>query len=263
MFSATRAELTKIVTLPRVWIVTGVSLALHVLILSQSVHLNASAVADIAPDGTIEIFIGERQPADQAILGLLVASSLQISLLLPILGAMIAGQEFRSRQLGMSVLAVPRRGRLLAAKTLAAGLYLLALAVLIAALSVAFMYAGIKDWNPDLLVSRAALLGQARFVAFAVLFALTGFAIAVIARSTLIAIIVTVALIAITMTQAATAVAPSLDALLPLSAGRNLLLDAATNKLTAGPAHGLTVLAGWATATIAAAAVMLRRRDAR
>ncbi|MER6000222.1 hypothetical protein ABT120_16755 [Nonomuraea angiospora] len=113
--SAVRAELTKILTLPRVWIATGVVLGLHALVLIQSVRLNAEAVADITPDGVIEIFIGTPQPATEAILGLLAASSLQMGLLVPVLAAMIAGQEFRSNQLGVTVLAVPRRGRLIAA----------------------------------------------------------------------------------------------------------------------------------------------------
>jgi ABC-2 type transport system permease protein len=258
-----RAELTKILTLPRVWMCTGVILALHVLALLQPAELFAGAVADITPDGTIEIFVGEPEPATAAILGLLVSSSLQISLLLPILAAVIAGQEFRSSQLGLTVLAIPRRGRLLVGKTLAATGYLLVVSVLIAAISTAFMYAAVRDWNPGLLLSTDAFLGHGKFVVFAVLFSLTGSAITVIARSTLIGIIVSVALSAITMTQVLAGAAPALDALFPVSAARNLLLDSDLSRLTAGPEHGLVVLVGWTLATTVLAGISLRRRDAR
>lgn len=263
VLAATRAELTKILTLRSVWIFTGIILGLQSLVLSQAARLNAEAVANITPDGIIEIFVGQRQPANEALLDLLVASSLQMSLLLPSLAAVIAGQEFRSRQLGLTVLAVPQRGRLLVAKSLAVTIYLLLTTLLIVGISTAFMYVTIKDWNPGLLLSADALNGHARFIVYAVLFSLIGFAITVIARSALTGIIVTVAVIAVTMTQVLAEIAPALDALFPLSAGRNLLLNGTVNRLTAGPEHGLLVLVCWALATTIIAGITLSRRDAR
>jgi ABC-2 type transport system permease protein len=261
--SAIRSELTKIVTLRGVRVFTAVIVGLHVLILLQPTRLFADAVAGITPDGTIEVFAGQPQPANQAILGLLVASSLQISLLLPILAAMIAGHEFRARQISTTVLAVPQRKRLMAAKVVAAGVYLLGVAVVIAAISSAFMYLAVEDWNPGLLASGEALLGQAKYVAFAVLFSLTGFAVTIIARSTIAAIFVTLALITATMTQLLARSAPAVDALLPLSAGRSLLLDPDINQLTSSPTHGLVVLLAWAVASTVAAGATLVVRDAR
>ncbi len=260
---ATRAELTKILTLPGVWIFLGVMLALDVLVLAQPARLFAEAVAAITPDGVIEIFTGQPEPATEAILGLLVSSSLQISMLLPILAAVIAGQEFRSGQLGLTVLAMPRRGGLLVAKILALTAFLLCVAILIAGVSTAFMYAAVKDWNPGLLLSGDAFLGHGKFVVFAVLFSLTGFAITVIARGTLAGVTVVVALIALTMTQVPSGTAPALDSLLPVSAGRNLLLDAGVNRLSAGPGHGLLMLVGWALVTTVVAGITLGGRDAR
>ncbi|MEU4836036.1 ABC transporter permease [Streptosporangium sp. NPDC023615] len=260
---ATRAELSKILTLPGVWIFTGIVLALDVLIVSASAGLYAEAVANITPDGIIEIFIDDPQPATEAILDMLVASSLQIGVFLPIVAAMIAGQEFRSHQLGPTVLAVPRRGLLLVAKTLALTAYLLVVAILIAGISTASTYAAVKDWNPGLLLTGDAFLGQGKFVVFAVLFSLTGFAIAVIGRGTLAGVVGVVVLIAFTMVQSPSEAGPALDAFLPVGAGRNLLLDAGANRLSAGPGHGLLVLAGWALVTTAVAGITLARRDAR
>jgi ABC-2 type transport system permease protein len=62
------------------------------------------------------------------------------------------------------------------------------------------------------------------------------------------------------MTQAAPA---RLDALFPLSAGRNLLLDPALGELTAGRVHAALVIAGWGALSLAGAFALFRRRDVR
>lgn len=263
VLAATRAELTKIYTLPSVWLTTGAILALQILVSIPAMGLAADAVANITPDGTIEIFIGQPQPATRALTEYLVASSFQMSVFLPVLAAIIAGQEFRSRQLGLTVLAVPRRGRLLVAKTLAAAAYLAVVAILIVAISTAVLYDAVRDWNPGLLLTDAVFLGHAKFVAFAVLFPLIGFAATIVGRGVLAGILVSVALIGVTMTQVLAATAPAVDALLPVSAGRNLLLDPELSDLQAGPAHALTVLIGWTLAAVVAAGITLHRRDAR
>lgn len=263
MVAATRAELTKILTLPSVWIVTGIILALHVLVQLQPAKLFADAVANITAEGVIEVFVGRPQPAAEAILGLLAGGALQMGLFLPVLAAVIAGQEFRSQQLGLTVLAMPRTVRMVAAKLLATALYVLVVAILIAGISTAFMYVAVEAWNPGLLLTGEAFAGHGRFITFAVLFCLTTLAVTIVARNTLTGIIVTVALIAITMSQVLAGVAPDLDALLPLSAARNLMLDPGVNDLTAGRVHGLLVLIGWAAVTAVAAAITLSRRDAR
>lgn len=263
LLAATRAELTKIRTLRSVSLVSGGILALQVLVMVPAMGRYAEAVAGITPDGIIEIFTGQPEPATEAILETLVASSFQMTQFLPAVAAVIAGQEFRSRQLGPTLLAVPRRGRLLAAKALAATGYLLVLTMLIAGISTAFTYAAIKDWNPGLLLTGDAFLGHGKFIAYALLSSLITFAVTVVARSTLIGIVVTVALLTVTLSQVLAGAAPAVDALFPLSAGRNLLLDPQMNRLTAGPAHALVVLIGWALATTSIAGVVLSRRDAR
>ena len=261
--AAARAECTKAISLPSTWIATGVILALHVLIQAANLGPNADAVAAITPNGTIEIFAGDPQPAHRALVGFLVASSFQMGLFLPVLAAVIAGPEFRGRQLGQSLLAVPRRGRLVLAKAIAAGGFLALVSALVAAISVGFLYAATRSWDPGLTVSADAWLGQAKFLAFAVSSGLVTVALTGLARSTLLGIVLTLALTALTMTQLPAAVSPFLDSLLPLSAGRNLLLDPAANELSAGPGQALVVLVVWPVAAMTAAAVALTRRDAR
>lgn len=263
MLATVRSELTKLRTLPSVWVVTAMVLALQTIVLLEPGGLIANAVHHMAPNGTIEIFRGHPQPANTAILGLLSSSSLQGGLFLPVIAAVVAGHEFRAGQWGVSVLSVPRRGVLVAAKAIATAICMLVLAVLIAALSIGFMYLHVKDWNPGLVFSADALTGQAAFVAFVVLFSLTTFAITLLARSTLVGIVALAVLVMVTMTQLLATTLPALDALLPLSAARNLLLDPGINVLTASPAEGIVVLVGWALVTVASAAVVLTRRDAR
>lgn len=260
--AATRAELTKIITLRSVWLVLGAILGLQLLAEAQALGLYAEAVSKIAPDGTIEIFDGEREPARAAILDGLVAASLQMSVFLPALAAVMAGQEFHNPQLGLSALAVPRRGRLLVAKSLAAAVALLVAALLIAAVSTTFTYLAIADWEPSLLLTSGAVTRQITFLGYAVLLGLATYAITVIARSTLVGILVSVALSALAMTQVLAA-SPAVDALLPVSAGRNLLLDPAAGNLTSDPPQAAVVLLGWALLTTVAAGVALARRDAR
>lgn len=261
--AATRAELTKILTLRSTWTVTAAILALHLLICAANLQRNTDAVAAITPDGLIELFVGEPRPAYQAIVDFLVSSSFQMGLFLPSLAAVLAGQEFRAHQLGQSVLAVPGRGMLVTTKTVAVAAYLLIVSLVIAAISSAFLYAAVKGWDPAVVTSGDALLGQARFLIFAVLSALVGYAVTIISRSTLIGIVASVALIAVTMTQALAVSVPALDALFPLSAGRNLVLNPADSQLTAGPAHAMVVLVSWPILTTAVAGLLLARRDAR
>ncbi|MEO3816593.1 hypothetical protein [Plantactinospora sp. B24E8] len=261
--AAVRAELTKIFTLRVTWIVTGGILALHLLISVANLGRTGTAVADITPDGLIELFVGESRPAHRAIVDFLVSSSFQMGLFLPGLAAVLAGQEFRTRQLGWSVLAVPRRGVLVTAKTVAVAAYLLFVSLVIAGVSTAFMWATVRDWDPGVVVSGEALLGQARFLTFAVLWALVGYALTLVARSTLIGVVASVALIAVTMTQVLALHLPALDALFPLSAGRNLLLNPEDSRLSAGPVHALVVLLLWPLLTVTAAGLLLHRRDVR
>lgn len=129
----------------------------------------------------------------------------------------------------------------------------------IACVSTLHIYLAVQDWNPGLPFTGAAFLGHAKFLVFAVLFALTGFAITIIARSTLVGVLAVVALAAVTLTQAVAAAAPALDALFPVSAARNLPLDA--DDLTAGPGHALLVLTGWACLSVGLAWAPFIRRD--
>ncbi|MFB9884064.1 ABC transporter permease [Planobispora siamensis] len=246
------------------WLISGAVVGLHVLLGLQNLDAETEAVREITADGMIERFPGIVRPAREALVEYLAASSFQMCLFLPCVAAVVAGQEFRAGQLGTSLLAVPRRGLLAGAKVLAVGGFLLFVSIVIAAISTAFVYLSIKDWNPGLPVSAEAWTAQVKFLAYAVLSGLTTFAITMIARSTLIGILVTVALTVLTMSQILAVFTPALDALVPLSAGRNLILVPDESlRLSAGPGHAMVVLVTWPLLATAVAATALCRRDAR
>lgn len=259
------SEVTKIVTSPTVRWVAAILIALHILVLQVQSGFYVDAVHHITATGTIEIVPGLPEPAEAAIIGDLVTASIQIGIFVCIVGAVAAGLEFRAGQLAISMLAVPSPTRLLIGKTIATALCALAVGVLMAAISTAYMYLAVRSWNPRILWGTSALAGQARFLLFVVSSTVTAAAITLITRRALTSIIVVGLLTALTITQAVAALAPPVDAFLPVSAARNLLLTPGIGEvpLTAGATHGALVLIGWAVVTSAAAAITLQRRDAR
>ncbi|ACZ29138.1 hypothetical protein Xcel_0097 [Xylanimonas cellulosilytica DSM 15894] len=255
-----RAELTKIGTQRSVWVAMGVVLAIQVFAGWQALSLYAGAVARMTPDGIVEVFTGQPQAANQAMIENLVSSSLEMSMFLPVVAALLAGQEFQHRQLRTSLLAVPARGHLVAAKLASATVFLLVPVLLVVATSTTFTYLAIKDWNPGLLLEPAALRGQVGFVGYALALCLVTAAVTMLARSTVVAIVTVVVLTVISMAQVLPA---AVDALLPVSAGRNLLLDpVSATDLTGGATLAAVVLVGWVVITAASAAVSIARRDA-
>lgn len=264
LFAAAGAELSKIRSSRIVWLITGAVIALHLLIGQANLRNTSTAVEGITPDGLIEIFADERQPAGEALIDLLVSFSLQIVVMfLPIIAVVIAGQEFRAGQLAQSVLAVPRRGLLMAAKAIALVVFMAGVAILVELISNAYMFLAVKDWDPGLLLGADTLADHGKLLALAVLVSLVSFAITTPTRSTLIGIVVSVLLMALAMTQVLARTVPAVDALLPVSAGRNLLLDPADADLSSSAGYAAIVLVAWALLSTLAAGLLLSRRDAR
>lgn len=263
MFSIVRSELTKVFTLRSAWLVICIILLLNAVIIQIQLPLYTDAMAKITPDGMIELFDGQSQSAASLVWDL-TTWPLQIGIFCFVIGALIAGAEFRQGHLGVSVLAVPSRLRLICAKTIATALVALGVGIVLTLTSAAYMYVVVKDWNPALLWELEAFAGYGRFQLFIVAFTMVGFALTLIARRTLTGIIVCGLMLGLTMTQVVSSIAPGVDALIPTSAGRNLLVEPGfPPPLTASPEHGAIVLIVWAIATVAVAAWMLHRRDAR
>ncbi|AOS63163.1 hypothetical protein [Actinoalloteichus hymeniacidonis] len=263
MLGIIRSELTKILTLPSVWITAGVILAVNLFFQYQSIGFNIETVANIGPDGLVEVR-GQLESAETVLRQALEASLFSPSILLCVLGAVIAGAEFRTGQLGLSLVAVPGRVRLVLGKIIATTVYALGFGLFCIALAAAFLYVAARDWNPGILWSLELLAGEARILLFMVTFTLIPLAITLITRRTLSGIIVAMVLVMLTMAQVVAVVSPAVDAFLPVSAARNLLLQGTDNPvpLTGSAGHGAMVLIGWTVLTCIASVLIIRRRDA-
>lgn len=264
VLSIIRSELTKVLTLRSLWVMTGVILALNLFFQYQTLGFNIDAVVNVRPDGMTGSG-GQLIHAETELRQTIGVTVFNPGLLFPILGAMLAGAEFRSGQLGLSVVAVPNRTRLILGKILAATVYVFVLALVCIALAAAFTYVAVRDWNPGMLWSADMLAVEARVLLFAITITLIGAGITLLTRRTLTGIIATVVLIMLTMTQVVAMVSPAVDAFLPLSAARNLLLQGrdAGAPLTGSAEHGAIVLTVWALVTSIVAALAIKRRDAR
>lgn len=265
MTNVVRAEFTKFLTLPSVWIVTAVICLIFT-------YMHVSAISDQfdlieklrASGGSLDGESGHRLSTELS--GMIITAPLNAGLLLPMLGAVIAGTEFRAGQLGLSMVAVPRRARFITGKVLAAMLYVCGLWIVFTAVGYLTVFLTVKDWEPSILWDSELFLSCARLLLFMVTATLIGFGITLLTRSTLVGIIFSVVSIMLVFAQVVAMVSPSLDAILvPFSAARNLLLQGQDSgpPTTAGALHGALVLIGWALLTVGSAAVAMTRRDAR
>lgn len=265
MFSVTRSEFTKFLTLPGVWIVTGIIVLLFLYMQQNTYGDNLAMVQGVRPDGTAETFFGFVHVATQ-IRGSIGTAVMNAGLLLPVLGAIIAGTEFKTGQLSLSLVAVPNRTRFVVGKLLAIILYVIGLALVFSTIALVLIFLVVKDWDPGLVWSSAMAQEIGRVTLFMVATTLTGAAITLIARRTLIGIILSIVLLTLTFAQVVALISPVADAFLPFSAARNLMFQEAAVlpvPLSGTELQGALVLTGWAVVSSAIALVLLRRRDAR
>ena len=267
MISIVRSELTKALTLPSVWIIMVILTAVDLLFQLQLFLFNQELIANLRGDGT-SVVNSVPVVADESVFGDYVASIFNPAILLPLLSTVTAGAEFRTGQLGMSVLAVPRRMRLLVGKIVAVAFHVLILGMLWIGAAKVLLHLALHGWEAGWTPSAWSprfLLADARILLFMVTAALFAYAITLIARRTLVGVIVAVVLIMVTMTQMLTLISPAVDALALFSAARNLVLaggDVAV-PLTGSAVQGAAVLIGWAVLACAVAVAVVTRRDAR
>lgn len=262
-------ELIKLLTLPAARRMTLVLLAAGIYLDVQASIGLRDSLSTLDADGLVHAYITGPVNAEADFLGSLGTDLLTLATLLtPALGAFVAGSEFRSGQIGLSVLAAPRRWRLVTAKALALAAHTLVVGILLALVSTASTWWTVRDWRPELLVRGEAVERMAGGVVLMVATALLGLALALIARRTLAGIVTLVVFALITTTQALAVHTPLLDALTPLSAARNALLQTGYAVPQAGgagfssaPLAGWLVVAAWVLGSLTVAAAALRRRD--
>ena len=228
-----RSEMTKIVTLPSTWVTTFALFVAFLFFQYQVFGVYTELADSFKQKALTEVYVlGELKESMEA-------SIFNPGILLVILGSVIAGSEFKTGQFGMSVVAVPNRSRLIVGKFVAAFLYVLILSLSWFSVAFLFVYFGVRDTNITLFGMTELSGSFFRILLFAVAFTLFPVGL--------------------------TVVSPKVDALLPLSAARNLLLQGTDNPvpLTGTSLQGGIVLLGWIIVSFAGATIILKRRDAR
>ncbi|MFD2115662.1 hypothetical protein ACFSTH_10605 [Paenibacillus yanchengensis] len=266
MINIIRSEFTKIMTLPGVWIVTGILMAIGLLYQYQAFSMNEETLQTLDANG-MHWWYGKPVYAELDFFDTMGAVLFNPGIFFTILGAVIAGAEFRTGQLGLSVLAVPSRTRFVIGKTIATALYALIIGLILAAMTFLFTYLSVKSWQPNLIWRPEALMKVTGGVSFIVAMTLLTLGITLITKRTLRGIFVMGGAIFVTMSQVIASFVPTLDAFMPISAARNFLLQSESGvsgpPFTSSPEIGATVLAGWIVFILLVSMAVIQRRDAR
>lgn len=186
-----------------------------------------------------------------------------LGILLVILGALVVANEYRSGQIKTTLLAVPRRTPVLAAKALVVA----AISFVVGAASAGIGFAAapallaIGGYGYDLSMPDALrlIVGSGLYLAT---LSVIGIALGVLIRNVVASVLSVLVLLLIlpVVPQIFTASGAEVTKFFPIQAGSLLL--AQTDPGTLGPWLGYLVLVVWALVLGIAAAIVLHRRDA-
>lgn len=241
MTAALRAEWSKLRTLPDF----AVLLALTV-VLTVAVSAASAAAGGAGPD-----------PVHAALLGVQLGQAVAA-----VAGVQILAGEYGSGLIHPTLLAVPRRSRVLYAKAalLAAGMAAAALAALLGS--------ALTGWLllPSLPAGGPLLRAVTGSILYLILVALLGLGTAAAVRNTVAAAGVVLSLLYVLPLVMRMFADPEwvrwIYRLTPSSAAQSMPTTVATSALPLGPWPSLAVTAGWAVAALALGLLLLTRRDA-
>jgi len=223
-----RAELLKLAGLPAVWVAVALSLLLPPVV----VLLSSRAVARGADSGFLELTIG--------VLGPLV------------LGTVAAGSEYRGGQIATSLLCVPSRLRLLAAKT---GAVVLSVAVTAAVSAVVTLaVAGVLTGGAGPRI--------AGVVGYWVLTALLAYGITLLTRSGVLPLTILIVNSSVVSVSYLLSKVTPLAGYLPDLAGAQMFIESRDPAVDLTPVTAGLVMGAWVAALLAVAAYVFGRRDA-
>lgn len=237
--SACAAELTKIRTLPAVWIALALTVVANTVL---GVLAATDAVRVASADG--EVAVGQ--------LGTLMLAPVYVFIAIAVFAA---GTEYRGGQLRVSLAAVPDRTRWFGSK--------------LAVSAAAALLAAIPAVLPGLLVQRgvAGDLASGRTVTDLLalltsylLLSLVGFGFAFLAR-TLVTPLAVLFILPILVSTTLGSLFPQVIRFLPHEATLSFLGRAADPATALGRGAGLLVLTGWALLFVGTAWVLVVRRD--
>lgn len=267
MMATIRSEFTKIITLRSVWMITLILLAVGLFFQYQSAVGFLESLKTLDENGMHWEY---NRPVDAELdfYSTVGTAIFNPGILFPLLGAIIAGAEFRTGQLGVSFLAVPSRTKMVTSKIIATTLYTLGIGIVYAVMSLVAGYFMMKDWQPDLLWSPEVFIKILGGIFFLVAITLITLGFTLITRRTLLGILIMGGFIGSTMSQAIASFAPAVDAWTPISAARNLLLQEAQLPDIGPPFSSSNLMGGvvlmlWLISVLILSLSLLKRRDAR
>jgi len=271
-----RAELLKLTTVTGTWVAVGIGAA--GLLLTQLLAVTfipALASGDVrgvpaqSELGAVDPGSLEFQAAALNPLGSVLGSTGSIgvaTIVVMVLGLLVATTDYRFGGLVTTALAQPRRLRILGGKITATAIAAAALAVVFVVICLAtLLITAAALPSIEFVVPVAQVLGiAARSVAVIVLLALLGVAIGVLVRSQLAGVLVVIALLVLepivqSIAQLVTGTVPVWAQLLPLSLGQAAIADSASSVFPAIIA--LPALAAIVIVVTTASGTVLRRRD--
>ena len=255
-----RSEWIKIRSLRSTWIF---ALCILLIIVGFGV-LSAMVVSgDITPQG------GGQRPdvATRSPLGIVLTGANLAVLIVAVMGSIVGAREFGTGMIRTTFSAVPKRLPVLWSK-LAVFIAVVLPVVVVGVVAVFFLGMGILDaggyetvaWGDENVARN--ILGTAYYI---VGLGMMGVALGVLLRSTAAAIGIVIGAVLILPALASALLPDSWDALLkylPSNAGNAFTSNSQLGGILLSPGFGLAMFTGWIVLAIAAAAVVLNRRDA-
>lgn len=267
MIASIKSEFTKIITLRSVWLVTCILLSAGIFFHSIALSGFLENLETIDANG-MHWFYQKPVNAETDFYSMIGTSIFNPGILFSLLGAVIAGEEFRNGQLGTSLLAVPSRTRLTVSKIVATSLYTLCIGLIYSVISYITAYLVVKDWRPELLWSLDVLFQNVSSIIFLIIITLISLGLTLIVRQTLWGVVIMGGFLGITMTQLFANISFWLDALTPISAARNLFLQVYDTGIGGAPFSSSNLVGGivlsiWLIVVLFMAVLLMKGRDAR
>jgi ABC-type transport system involved in multi-copper enzyme maturation permease subunit len=228
-------------------------------------QMNTALIVDLSStlkDGVFVDFDGTVAPFARAVTDGILSSPYQsAALFVPLLVALVCGQEYRSGQLLISAAAVPSRVRLAAVKIAVAGTLGAAVTLVAFLLSDAVLLLLLPAEGRAVVLSATGLLVAAKVTLYAVVMAIVAGALTTLFRSTMPALITIVAVLVLALSGLLRATVPPAHDLLPMIAAKTFLFGYVSEPGDPSASIGVAVLLGWLGVATVAWLLVFRRRD--
>ncbi|RMI14061.1 hypothetical protein [Cellulomonas triticagri] len=259
--AALRAELTKALTLRSLWIGAGVILALNVYF----AQMNVSLLADLAQtleDGRFVAYDGTVASFETAVRDSILSSPYQsAALFVPLLIAVVCGQEYRTGQIRTTAAAVPNRWRLATVQIIVSVVLGVVVTILAFVMSDVVLLLALPAEGRDVVLSAAGMLVGAKVLTYSAVMSVVAGVLTTVLRSTMPALVAIVAVLVLALSGVLLPLSPLVHGLLPMIAAKTFLFGYAPDATDPSVAAGLVILLGWLTAGAATWFGALRYRE--